>query len=358
MMSCPSISDCCSSCLKSCCPKLGQKRSKFAYVKYSAGKEKGKEKAKDPCTPTEVRPAHKRSLSLPATLLTISPEKIFTFPQEKAPIIAHPQMFIEKEPVTRQPSVEFMRRFDSQTSTSSIGSEYSLYVAGGTLDDDLLPQRRQRTATMPARPSDHHRYMQDLRKPSEEKTKRKKLTRKKSFPSYPPPADVQETYEWVPGLPVLQENTLEQQENRPSLQFSLHYDIHRCVLTVHLHHACNLPAMDRRGTSDPFVVLYLTPNKVEIFQSKTISRTLNPVYNQSFEFQALTSDDIRRQTLIFRVYDHDKFSKNDNIGGVSLPLDGADLFGVVMRMRIEEGLKLTNEVRHLECVKIKHSLLV
>ena len=141
----------------------------------------------------------------------------------------------------------------------------------------------------------------------------------------------------VPQLPVLVEEGDDQ--SYPSLQFSLHYDIQRRTMTVHLQDASNLPAKDRSGTSDPFVVMHLHPNKEEIFESKIVYKTLNPVFDQSFEFHNLQLDDLHRQSLVFRIYDHDRFSKNDMIGGIVLPLKDVDVYGVVYRMRVDERVE-------------------
>ena len=140
----------------------------------------------------------------------------------------------------------------------------------------------------------------------------------------------------VSQAPVLIEDD---DQSHPSLQFSLHYDIQRCTMTVHLQEASNLPAKDRSGTSDPFVVMHLHPNKEEIFESKIVYKTLNPVFDQSFEFHNLQLDDLHRQSLVFRIYDHDRFSKNDMIGGIVLPLKDVDVYGVVYNMRVDEKVE-------------------
>ena len=141
----------------------------------------------------------------------------------------------------------------------------------------------------------------------------------------------------VSQLPVLVEEGDDQ--SYPSLQFSLHYDIQRRTMTVHLQEASNLPAKDQSGTSDPFVVMHLHPNKEEIFESKIVYKTLNPFFYQSFEFHNLLLDDLYRQSLVFRIYDHDRFSKDDMIGGIVLPLKDVDVYGVVYRMRIDERVE-------------------
>ena len=148
----------------------------------------------------------------------------------------------------------------------------------------------------------------------------------------------------VPQLPMLVEEGDE--ESSPSLQFSLHYDIQRRTMTVHLQEASNLPAKDRSGTSDPFVVMHLHPNKEEIFESQIVYKTLNPVFDESFEFHNLQLDDVHRQSLVFRIYDHDKFSKNEMIGGIFLPLKDVDVYGVVYRMRVDERVEKFRSVRY------------
>lgn len=139
---------------------------------------------------------------------------------------------------------------------------------------------------------------------------------------------------WAPDLE--QKDLLEVFEEEPVLQFSVYYDIQRCTLSVHLQQASNLPAMDKRGTSDPFVTLHLDPNKVEIFDSKVVSHTLNPVFDQIFEFRNLQANEVHKQSLVLLIYDHDRFSKNDFIGAVVLSLREADLFGATVRMAIDE----------------------
>ena len=124
----------------------------------------------------------------------------------------------------------------------------------------------------------------------------------------------------------------------PMITFTLYYDVQRRTLTVHLIDAVNLPAMDRRGTSDPFVILFLLPNKEEIFESKVHRRTLEPRFDEVFEFNGLLPNEIRRQSLVLRVLDKDTIGSSDYIGGVVLPLEEADLYGVKVTMRINQSL--------------------
>ncbi len=135
---------------------------------------------------------------------------------------------------------------------------------------------------------------------------------------------------------------IDPKDNEPRIQFSLYYDIQRRTLTVHLLSGTDLPAKDRRGTSDPYVILFLIPNKEQIFESKVHDKDLNPFFNEVFEFSGLLADEIRRQTLILRVLDKDKLTASDDMGLVVLPLEDADLYGVKMNCILSEEMSILN----------------
>jgi C2 domain len=56
-------------------------------------------------------------------------------------------------------------------------------------------------------------------------------------------------------------------------------------LTVGVIQASDLPAMDMCGTSDPYVKVYIMPDKKKKFETKVHRKTLNPVFNESFIFK-------------------------------------------------------------------------
>lgn len=47
----------------------------------------------------------------------------------------------------------------------------------------------------------------------------------------------------------------------------------------------DLPALDMGGTSDPYVKVYLLPDKKKKFETKVHRKTLNPVFNETFVFK-------------------------------------------------------------------------
>ena len=96
-------------------------------------------------------------------------------------------------------------------------------------------------------------------------------------------------------------------EEASSLYFSLYFDIQRRALTVNLMKAENLPRKpSNQGSCDPFVMMFLLPNKQEVLQSVIKQRTLNPVFQQVFEFGGLLANELKNQVLVFRVFDHDR----------------------------------------------------
>ncbi|XP_005874050.1 PREDICTED: synaptotagmin-9 [Myotis brandtii] len=109
------------------------------------------------------------------------------------------------------------------------------------------------------------------------------------------------------------------------LNFILKYDCDLEQLIVKIHKAVNLPAKDFSGTSDPYVKIYLLPDRKTKHQTKVHRKTLNPVFDEVFLFP-VPYNDLEARKLHFSVYDFDRFSRHDLIGQVVVDhfLDLAD----------------------------------
>ncbi|XP_053802182.1 synaptotagmin-9 isoform X1 [Vidua chalybeata] len=109
------------------------------------------------------------------------------------------------------------------------------------------------------------------------------------------------------------------------LNFILKYDCDLEQLIVKIHKAVNLPAKDFSGTSDPYVKIYLLPDRKTKHQTKVHRKTLNPVFDEVFLF-TVPYNDLNTRKLHFSVYDFDRFSRHDLIGQVVVDnfLDLAD----------------------------------
>ncbi|ORX72371.1 hypothetical protein DL89DRAFT_216938, partial [Linderina pennispora] len=84
---------------------------------------------------------------------------------------------------------------------------------------------------------------------------------------------------------------------------------------VRIASASNLPAADKSGTSDPYVVA--TINDIKVWKSEAIKKTLNPRWNQQTEV------DIRMRSktvLTLEVFDWNQIQSHTLLGAVTIPL--------------------------------------
>ncbi|XP_010221021.1 PREDICTED: synaptotagmin-3-like, partial [Tinamus guttatus] len=88
-------------------------------------------------------------------------------------------------------------------------------------------------------------------------------------------------------------------------------------LVVRILRALDLPAKDANGFSDPYVKMYLLPDRKKKFQTKVHRKTLNPVFDETFSF-GVPFAELPARRLHFSVYDFDRFSRHDLIGQVVL----------------------------------------
>lgn len=109
------------------------------------------------------------------------------------------------------------------------------------------------------------------------------------------------------------------------LFFSLTYNSNDNILTLRIQKAVGLPAKDLSGTSDPFVKILLLPDKKHKLETRVKRRNLNPVWNELFTFEGFPHDKLLGRTLYLQVLDYDRFSRNDPIGEVEIPLENIEL---------------------------------
>ncbi|XP_011702202.1 PREDICTED: synaptotagmin 1 isoform X2 [Wasmannia auropunctata] len=149
------------------------------------------------------------------------------------------------------------------------------------------------------------------------------------------------TYKDKPDMEELTDNAEEpdEAESKQSevklgkLQYKLEYDFNSNSLSVTVIQAEELPALDMGGTSDPYVKVYLLPDKKKKFETKVHRKTLNPVFNETFTFKAVPYADAMNKTLVFAIFDFDRFSKHDQIGEVKVPLCQIDLAQTIEEWR-------------------------
>ncbi|XP_026131487.1 synaptotagmin-6 isoform X5 [Carassius auratus] len=116
--------------------------------------------------------------------------------------------------------------------------------------------------------------------------------------------------------------TEESSKNSPAktcgkINFSLKYDYEGELLLVTILKALDLPAKDLCGSSDPYVKIYLLPDRKRKFQTRVHRKTLNPTFDETFQFP-VPYEELGSRKLHLSVFDFDRFSRHDMIGEVIL----------------------------------------
>lgn len=90
-----------------------------------------------------------------------------------------------------------------------------------------------------------------------------------------------------PDLREEPEKVRESKEYLGKLQYKLEYDFNTQTLHVTAIQCSELPALDMGGTSDPYIKVYLMPDKKRKFETKVHRKTLNPFFNETFAFKGV-----------------------------------------------------------------------
>ncbi|XP_077347265.1 extended synaptotagmin-2 isoform X2 [Lithobates pipiens] len=135
------------------------------------------------------------------------------------------------------------------------------------------------------------------------------------------------TQELRQRLRQLQNGTSLGQSPLGQIQLTLRYTSHRNKLVILVHSCRNLIAFSEDG-SDPYVRLYLLPDKRRSGRRKThvLKKTLNPVYDLKFEFNVALPD-LHRRTLDVAVKNSGGFLSRDKglLGKLLLDLNSEEV---------------------------------
>ncbi|VVB14032.1 unnamed protein product [Arabis nemorensis] len=88
-------------------------------------------------------------------------------------------------------------------------------------------------------------------------------------------------------------------------------------LDVKLVQAKDLANKDMIGKSDPYAVVFIRPLRDKTKKTKTISNSLNPIWNEHFEFIV---EDVSTQHLTVRVFDDEGVGSSQLIGAAQVSL--------------------------------------
>ncbi|XP_026099284.1 synaptotagmin-2-like isoform X1 [Carassius auratus] len=156
------------------------------------------------------------------------------------------------------------------------------------------------------------------------------------------------------GITEEKEEEPKEKEKLGKLQFSLDYDFSDNKLTVGILQAADLLSMDSGGTSDPYVKVFILPDKKKKFDTKVHKKTLNPVFNETFNFK-IPFTEMGGKTLVMSVYDFDRFSKHDVIGEVKIPMNTLDLAQPIEQWRdLDSAEKEEQEKLGDICISLRY----
>ncbi|EPY73363.1 synaptotagmin-4 [Camelus ferus] len=128
----------------------------------------------------------------------------------------------------------------------------------------------------------------------------------------------------------------EKQEKLGALVFSLEYNFEKKAFMVNIKEARGLPAMDEQSmTSDPYIKMTILPEKKHKVKTRVLRKTLDPAFDETFTFYGIPYTQIQELALHFTILSFDRFSRDDIIGEVLIPLAGIELTGGKMLMNRE-----------------------
>lgn len=158
--------------------------------------------------------------------------------------------------------------------------------------------------------------------------------------TYASPPDVDSSREAFVVYPIVEQTEVspEQANTTPTLQFSIYHNVQMATLTINLLKATNLSlSAVNKEHQRIFLKTNLAVHRLEKHESRLVPKSRNPEFQDEFMFQNVTVERLCRESIIFRIYEGTKSSKGKFIGAVVLPLNEADLFGVVTTMKIDES---------------------
>nr|CAG4650135.1 EOG090X05OW [Sida crystallina] len=130
------------------------------------------------------------------------------------------------------------------------------------------------------------------------------------------------------------------------LFFKVRHDSERSTLNITVVKCTGLPARDSNaGSSDPYVKLQLLPDKQHKVKTRVLRRTLNPVYDEDFTFYGIGENQLQSLTLHFVVLSFDRYSRDDVIGEVLLPVyEALEEFKEGAATSVESALSETSTI--------------
>lgn len=111
---------------------------------------------------------------------------------------------------------------------------------------------------------------------------------------------------------------------RGDVEFGFIYNFGSGSLDISIRQCRDLAPVDlKRNRSDPYVKVYLLPDRSKAGKRKTKVKkhTLNPLFEEILKF-VMPLNEVERRTMWISVWHSDMFGRNDFLGEVMMPLSG------------------------------------
>ncbi|CAF1316322.1 unnamed protein product [Rotaria magnacalcarata] len=111
-----------------------------------------------------------------------------------------------------------------------------------------------------------------------------------------------------------------------TIELKLTYTLTTGALDVTIQKCSNLAKAKRGQSSDPYVKLYLLPDRSKNGKRRTLTKknTVDPVYDQKFRYH-VTKQEFETRVLWISVWSESILGLNDFLGEINLPLTGCTL---------------------------------
>ncbi|XP_050525576.1 uncharacterized protein LOC126896666 [Daktulosphaira vitifoliae] len=110
---------------------------------------------------------------------------------------------------------------------------------------------------------------------------------------------------------------------RGEVEFGLQYNYKSAQFEINIKHCRDLAAADpKRNRSDPYVKVYLLPDKSKAGKRKTRVKkhTMNPIFDEVLKYN-LSLEELNNRTLWLSVWHSDIFGRNNFLGEIRIPLE-------------------------------------
>ncbi|KAK3699302.1 hypothetical protein QZH41_018419 [Actinostola sp. cb2023] len=144
------------------------------------------------------------------------------------------------------------------------------------------------------------------------------------------------------------------------VQIGLKYDFRAEKLEVQVHRARDIAPVDtKKNRSDPYVKVYLLPDKTKGGKRKTRTKrhTLNPEFDEILSFK-IGFDEMMTRCLWLAVWNNDRFGHNDFLGEIIYPLDSYEQSGFSWECPSDEWYPLKERRREPSLMEYCGELVV